>query len=85
VGCEVQFANEDGTVHAVAQHTFALDPERNEDGLVQAATELLKAVTKKVERVHFARPNDSEDTVLQGIAEALRATPKAPDEPGTQG
>jgi hypothetical protein len=83
--CSIQFTSQDGTVHAVAQHSFLLDPEVSTDGLVPAVAELMRVLTTRIEAVHFARPNDVENPIFQGIAEAVRAMPKAPDEPGTQG
>lgn len=83
--CSVQFAAEDGTVHAVATHSFLLDPEVATDGLVAAVAELMRLLTKRVEAAHFLRPNDAETPIFKGIAETLRGMPKSPDEPGTQG
>jgi hypothetical protein len=81
----VQFASEEGDIHAVASHNFLLDSETSTDGIAPAVAELIRLVTKLVEAKHFIRPNDTESPVLQGIAESLRGKPSLPDEPGTQG
>lgn len=83
--CAVQFTGEDGTVHAVANHSFLLDGEVTTDGLAVITAELLKVVTKLVEMAHFLRPNDQPGPVFQGIAEIIHAMPTATDEPGSQG
>jgi hypothetical protein len=85
LSCSVQFAGADGTVHAVATHKFLLDAEVSTDGIAAAANELMRLVVKRVEAMHFVRPNDTESQVLKGIAETLRSTSQPPDEPGTQG
>jgi hypothetical protein len=82
----VQFASDDGAVHAVASHSFLIDRETNTDGLAPAVAELIRLVTKKVESLHYEQPNESEDEVVVGIVEALKAkTAESPDEPGPQG
>lgn len=81
----VQFAAEDGTIHAVAQHSFLLDPEVATDAVALAATELLRLLTRKVERIHFHRPSEVESSSMRGIMESFRAMPDTPDEPGSQG
>ena len=85
LGCSVQFAAEDGTIHAVAQHSFLLDPDVSPDDLVPVVADLMQRVTKRLEDIHFQQPRDRQNPVLQGIAETLRAMPRSPDEPGTQG
>lgn len=85
IQASVQFAAEDGTVHAVAHHSFLVDPEAPGDELVPALRELIQAVTRRIETIHFSEPRESEQRVLLGIAETLRAASSATDEPGTQG
>ena len=81
----IQFASEDGTVHAVAQHSFLLDPEVSTDPLAPAVAEVMRLITRRVEEVHFTRPNNASSPVFQGIAESLRGMHNPPDEPGRQG
>lgn len=68
----VQFASEDGTVHAVAQHSFLLDAEADEHGIASAVSDLLRLITKRVEALHFERPRDSIYSPVAGIAEVMR-------------
>lgn len=83
----VQFAAEDGTVHAIARHNFLVDPEVQTDAITTFVVELLKALREKVEAIHFAQPRgrDTENPVLKGIVESLREATAGSDEPGTQG
>ncbi len=84
--CHVQFAAEDGTVHAVAQHSFLLDAEADERGFTPLVSDLVDAVTKHVESIHFSEPQAAERSVLRGIAETLRGEMStSKDEPGPQG
>ncbi len=88
--CTVQFAAEDGAVHAMAKHTFPLDADLPDDGLVAAAQQLLVALVRRVEGLHYTSPRDGgdEDTVLRGIAEVLASQEErghTSDEPGKQG
>lgn len=83
--CSIAFSNEDGTIHAVAQHRLLLDAEGDSTGLVAAVTELMQRLTRRVEALHFTRPNETEASVLKGIAEVLGVAPTTPDEPGSQG
>lgn len=83
VRCSVQFAAEDGTVHAVAEHNFILDLDTESPNLAELVRSLFKEMTKKVETIHFEKPSDHMGA-SRGISELLRDSPAAPDEPGTQ-
>lgn len=85
--CHVQFASDEGSVHAVARHEFVLDQEVDAgDEVSVAARELLKRCIKRIEGLHFARPDGQQQGVLRGIAETLAGeAAKTSDEPGTQG
>lgn len=82
----VQFAGEEGTVHAVCAHQFILDPEQPADPCAAAARELMRHLVARVEAMHFRVPasQTGAQQVLRGIAETLREAPNDGDEPGTQ-
>ena len=85
--CAIQFTSDEGVVHAVAQHQFVLEQAVGpQDELTAAARELMQRLIKRVEGLHFVRPDGHEQDVLRGIAETLAGTsPRTSDEPGTQG
>lgn len=83
--CSVQFASDNGTIHAVATHQFPLDPELDPDGLAAATNELLARVRRRVEAQHFREPHETERSLLQGIVETLQKPSGPRDEPGEQG
>ncbi len=75
----VQFLSEDGTVHAVCNHSLLLDPEVQTDEVATSAVAFLQALKRRVEELHFAQPQSSVNTVLTGIAESLA---REGDDPG---
>lgn len=81
----IQFVSEDGIVHAVAQHAYVVDPEVSTDALPVALSEVLRLVTRRIERDHFDTPHDAKTEAFVGIAESIRSKTGASDEPGTQG
>lgn len=85
LSCSVQFGDDDGVIHAVANHSILLDPEMSTDGIAPLVNELLQRVTKKIEALHFTRPHSADNPVLKGIAETLQAPRTDSDDLGTQG
>lgn len=84
---EIQFVDEDGVVHGLMRHGIPLD---NESEISLKANELLDALRKRAESMHFASPMSgalpSAIGGPRGIAESLGTASQTSDEPeGTQG
>lgn len=79
----IQFASEEGVVHAITRHALQLDPTEDPLGLSAAARELFLGLTRYIEAMHFDSPlSASRPATIKGILESLRPDS---DEPGTQG
>ncbi len=80
---EIQFIDTDGVVHGTMRHSHPYDGESE---ISRKVDDLITTLLNTAATMHFASPSGGQPTPMTGgtsggIAEALGATPTAPDEP----